>query len=333
MKLWIAYKLSHHLVEQVSLQYFYNTQMVFELLCAGIILLLGIVYILMPVLRIEDMISNFKMYNSKSLQGTLKPPRSRLEVMFLDILHKQKESIEREHKADIIRKEAELSALQSKINPHFLYNTLDSIRGFALLHGVNEIADMTEALSRLFRNMIAKEGQLIKLEEELENVENYMIIQQFRFNNKFVFTRKFENDEILNYKVPNLTIQPIVENAIMHGLEKKSGKGEIKISAYATKKRLVITVFDNGIGIPVDKLDYLNDKLIQNKSLESDDLITHHTGIALVNINQRIKLRFGDFYGLHITSTVNLGTEVEVVLPLLINEDLDQLKESGNSRA
>jgi Putative regulator of cell autolysis len=284
------------------------------------VLILGRHIILKPIIRIENMFDKLKLDKS-TMQITYEEPKSMLETMLVDILQEQRASIEREHKAHILIREAELSALQSKINPHFLYNTLDSIRGLAMLHDVKEIADMTEALSRLFRNMISKEGKLISLQEEFENVENYIFIQQFRFNNKFIYKEALENDQLLCYKLPNMTIQPIVENAILHGLEKKIGKGEIKISVYSTNNRIVISILDNGIGIPPDILDYINQKLVKNERQDPEDIIKNNTGIALLNINQRIKLMFGDYFGIHLMSTVDLGTEVEVVLPVIIDEE------------
>lgn len=223
-----------------------------------------------------------------------------------------KDLILKEYTAKMMKKQAELDALQSQINPHFLYNTLESIRGQAMVEGVEEIEIMTSALSELFRYSISKKGNLVTLEEELANVENYLMIQQYRFNNKFIIINKVEADT-LNCKVPKLLIQPIVENAILHGLETKKGKGTITISAYKTERRLVLNIEDDGLGISSNRLVKLNDILKGEQSaIENDEV---GLKIGLNNVNQRIKLNFGNDYGLSVYSTKGAGTNVEVVLP------------------
>lgn len=225
----------------------------------------------------------------------------------------------REYNAKLLKKQAELNALQSQINPHFLYNTLDSIRSQALCEKVPIIASMTKALSNLFRYSISHSNSIVTLREELSNVDNYLTIQQFRFNDKFTVIKQLDDDtyNLLDCKIPKLTIQPIVENAVFHGLETKPGHGTIIISAIATRKRLVIKIEDDGIGISEKKLAELNADL--NRS--SHDLIEKDISIggsiALQNVNDRIKLYFGNEYGMHVYSTLNLGTSVELVLPLI----------------
>lgn len=284
------------------------------------LLVLNVVYIFNPLVRLENLINDFRESKETIIEFETCDQNSALEATFFKMLNEQKESMERIYKSEVLRQETELIALQSQINPHFLYNTLDSIRGLALLNDVKEIADMTEALSKLFRNMIAKEGKLITLEEEFEAVENYMIIQQFRFNNKFEYVKKIEDEEVLKYKVSNLILQPIVENAIMHGLEKKHGRGKVVVSAYATERRLIINVEDNGLGISTEKLEYLN-SVLKSKKLNQNDHSKSRMGIALTNINQRIQLQFGSKYGINIMSTKNLNTVVELVLPLIIGKE------------
>lgn len=281
---------------------------------------LNIVFVVNPVLNIESIADEYGHLTDMSTNDTHLTTSS-LENMFLGMLNEQKQTIKRQYQAEILRQETELLALQSQINPHFLYNTLDCIRGLALINDVAEIADMTEALSNLFRNMIAKEGQMITLREEFENIKNYIIIQQFRFPNKFKFCQEVKESLMDKFLVPNLTLQPIVENAIMHGLEKKRGNGEIRIKAYYTKKRLVLSVRDNGIGIHPEQLQELNHQLNggRNKSLDRD--FSRHAGIALININQRIKLQFGEEYGLTIMSTPDIYTNVEVIFPVITAED------------
>ncbi|MBS4208075.1 histidine kinase [Bacillus sp. FJAT-50079] len=299
-----------------------TTQLIVLFLFLVCLFLLNIIFIVKPIARLEQVSKEYGgPINNKGSNDDVdamdSDSDSALEMRFKALLNAQKKNIEDEYKSEMLRHETKLIALQSQINPHFLYNTLDSIRGLALIHEVDEIANMTEALSSLFRNMISKEGKMIPLYEELENVNNYMVIQQFRFNNKFEFKMAIDDHILHHCNVPNLIIQPLVENAIMHGLEKSMNKGIIKITAYTTEKRLVIVVTDNGIGIPEDQLTLINNKLMEKgKGLKNQS--KEHTGIALVNINQRIKLQFGNDYGLNIMSTPDVRTTVEAVLPNIL---------------
>lgn len=241
--------------------------------------------------------------------------------IFSKLAANYQEQMSKEYQMEVLKKQAELTALQSQINPHFLYNTLDSIRGFALIHDVPQIAKMTEALSKLFRCMIANEGKMVTLKEELQSVSNYMVIQQFRFDGRIGYQQRLDDEEMLSYYVPNLIIQPLVENAVVHGLECKEGGGVVTVSGYATQKKLVILVEDNGVGMEQEKLDLLNEELAKMnvKTLKIER--TKYRGIALLNINQRIRLHFGTEYGVSIMSTPNVSTTVEIVLPLLVTAE------------
>lgn len=281
---------------------------------------LELIFVFLPIRRLETMFISYQKDTNVFENNDV----TQLDKAFQAILDQQKSTLEKTHEAELLRKDTELSALLSQINPHFLYNTLDSIRGFSVLHNMNEIADLTESLSTLFRNVINRTNECIFLEDELKNISYYMTIQQFRFNNKFQLKQKIESQNLLKHKVLNLTLQPIVENAIFHGLENKIGNGEIIISVYSTEKRMIITVSDNGVGIEPEKVNELNDTFVNTQHPIADSQSTY-SGIALSNVNQRIKLHFGDNYGLKILSTVGIGTDVEVVLPLICDEVEDDL--------
>jgi sensor histidine kinase YesM len=230
------------------------------------------------------------------------------------MIEKLRDLLLREYNANMMKKQAELVALQSQINPHFLYNTLESIRGQAISHGMEDIEIMTKALSDLFRYSITKKGNLVTLEEELQNVSNYLLIQQYRFSNKFLIVNKVDADT-LSYRIPKLLIQPIVENAIHHGLETKIGQGTVTIIAFRPENRLVVNIQDDGMGIEHERLVEMNDILVKVKAQQED------TGsglkIGLINANERIKLNFGNEYGLRLYSSKDIGTRVEIVLPLV----------------
>lgn len=224
---------------------------------------------------------------------------------------------------NISKKQAEYLALQNQINPHFLYNTLEGIRSEALIAGVDSIAEMTEALSTFFRYTISQVNHLVTLEDELANIENYYYIQQFRFGDKLELGIEYIHDEdmddadILLYHLPKLTLQPIVENSIYHGIEEKIGKGHLKIRITATMENLIIKISDDGMGIEGEKLKVLNKKL---QALTLDDVnpkTSSKGGIAIMNVNNRIKLLFGEKYGVYIYSQPGAGTDVEITLPVV----------------
>jgi len=220
----------------------------------------------------------------------------------------------------IAMKQAEINALQSQINPHFLYNILDSIRGQALIENMYDIADMTEALANYFRYCISSKDDIVTLENELKNVENYWMIQRYRFEDKI--SMEIILDDIHSrpgeYSLPKLILQPIVENAVYHGLETKVGPGKVIIRVTETPKRLIISVTDDGIGMGAEELDLLKIKLLGKRAeLAGSKESQHGSGVALVNVNERIKLHFGDEYGLQISSARGIGTEVEVTLPII----------------
>ncbi|MDD2971559.1 MAG: histidine kinase [Lachnospiraceae bacterium] len=232
------------------------------------------------------------------------------------------------------RKQTQLTALQSQINPHFLYNTLDSIRGQALIDDNWEIAKMVEALASFFRYSISRKGNLVTLRDELANIENYMLIQRYRFNNRFELQViiEEEDEEAYDFLIPRLIIQPIVENAIFHGLEEQLSGGEIVIEVIVTEKNMIITVSDNGKGIDAEQLKALNNRIFMGGLEFQEEEITNHrnTGIALPNIHKRIQLLFGEEYGVNVYSTLGQGTDVEITVPINVQRNGDEESEKRN---
>ncbi|WP_034863363.1 sensor histidine kinase [Ruminiclostridium cellobioparum] len=222
---------------------------------------------------------------------------------------------------NVSKKQAQYLALQNQINPHFLYNTLEGIRSEALCAGMDGVASMTEALATFFRYTISNVDHLVTLEDELSNIENYYIIQQFRFGDKLSLSIEYDDDgddlSILNLKLPKLILQPIVENSIYHGIERKIGKGNLRIHIDYTSDRLIIRISDDGMGIEKEALDKLNNKLLTNSLDDMESKKEKKGGIAIINVNNRIKLIFGEKYGIYIYSTQNVGTDVEITLPII----------------
>ena len=204
------------------------------------------------------------------------------------------------------KRKYELQALQAQINPHFLYNTLDSIIWMAETNDSNIVA-MTEALAKLFRISLNKGNEEISLERELEHVKNYLIIQSMRYADKFTYEILVEPG-VERCRTIKLILQPIVENCIYHGIKKKRGTGKITIRAYRREQNLIIEVSDDGCGMPEEIC-----RKILSDEIESENI--SGSGIGVKNVNERIQLRFGKKYGLSYSSEEGVGTTVTYVLP------------------
>ena len=223
---------------------------------------------------------------------------------------------------DLNKRQAQYLALQNQINPHFLYNTLESIRGEALIAGLDGVADMTEALAKFFRYTITKVENLVSVEEELDNCETYFMIQKYRFGDRLQLHIECDSEdweEVMNAKIPKLTLQPILENSIIHGTELKIGTGNLRIHFERTKERLLIRISDDGVGMDEDTLAKLNRKLGRDGNSMAYQTGEAGGGIALVNVNSRIHLLFGEEYGMHVYSVPQKGTDVEISLPISAN--------------
>ncbi|MCJ7842072.1 sensor histidine kinase [Lederbergia sp. NSJ-179] len=218
------------------------------------------------------------------------------------------------------QKESEFKMLASQINPHFLYNTLEMIRMKALINKDHEVARIVMLLSQMMRSSLEVSDQPILLESELELVKTYLEIQKMRFGDKIDFDIKIECD-IQDYYIFPLLLQPLVENAVIHGIDRETENSHIEIQVLKTTENLVIQVIDNGIGISASKL-----VLLKKTLNDSDDSVGRHSGIGLNNVNKRIKLYYGDPYGVDIQSEVGSGTVVTLFLPL---EDVQKVRSKG----
>lgn len=205
------------------------------------------------------------------------------------------------------KKNIEISRLQSQINPHFLYNTLDSIRWMAVIQGSKNIEQTTGALERLLRNMAKGIGDKITLREELELVGNYIYIQQVRYVEIFDYICQIP-EELLDCRIIKFTLQPIVENAILHGIEPMKQFGEIEISARQENGDLFISIEDNGVGMTEEELEELRTSLA-NKDKNA------LSGIGVSNVDVRLKLHYGASYGLIYESSPGEFTRVTVHIP------------------
>lgn len=230
---------------------------------------------------------------------------------------------------------AETQALQAQINPHFLYNTLNSIRSMARLEGSTQIAEMTWSLARILREGSFPGGSFSTVSESLSIARDYFRIESGRWPERFAFSESID-PLILDARIPRLIIQPVVENALVHGLEEKKGTGELHITGTLSAGDVILFVKDTGLGIDPQRLAFIRSKLAEagerpvesslNESTESKiiskDEISERSGIALVNIHRRLSLIYGQPYGISLVSTVGVGTEVSICFPYKKQEPL-----------
>lgn len=207
-------------------------------------------------------------------------------------------------------KESEFKALQAQINPHFLYNTLESINWMAKLNKQYQIAIMVKALGNLLRNSISNKSEVISLKDEMDILKDYITIQKCRYEERLDFSMEIKQ-KYWKYMIPKLSIQPLVENSIQHGLEKILGNCEIKVCAEPSENGLKIWVQDNGPGMENDFLIKLNKGEVAPKG----------SGIGIKNIDDRIKIIFGGEYGIRVNSVPGEGTRVCIFIPYKGSED------------
>jgi len=202
--------------------------------------------------------------------------------------------------------EAEFKTLASQINPHFLYNTLETIRMKAYVNNDKETADLVKKLGKFMRRCLEVKNSMVTLDSELEFTKSYLELQSARFGDRVSYS--IENNIGGDYRILPLIIQPIVENAFVHGIESSKNNGRIKISINYSGDNVVIEVEDNGQGIPDDKMSELRWKLEENDTSSGKS-------IGLTNVNKRIKMMHGEKYGLSFKSVQNKGTKVRITLP------------------
>ena len=244
----------------------------------------------------------------KTLQSTV----SQIHQLMDDIVVEQEE-----------KRKSELDALQSQINPHFLYNTLDSIVWMITGERYDDAVFMITQLASLFRISLSKGKTVIRIEDEVKHAQNYMNIQKIRYKNSFEVDFQIE-EEILDGCIVKLVLQPLLENAIYYGMEYMDGEGEIHVRGYRKDKDIYLEVEDNGLGMPEEEAaELLNGKERPHK---------HGSGVGLVNVHSRLKLRFGENYGLLIHSCPDEGMLVQIHIPYVqYTEETQKLLESGRS--
>jgi two-component system sensor histidine kinase YesM len=219
---------------------------------------------------------------------------------FNSMISELKTLIEEVYKNQISRKEAELRALQAQINPHFLYNTLDVIYWTARIEGAPKTGEIVNALAKLFRLALNKGDEITTVEKEVEHLQSYLIIQKMRYT---------EEPEIIVQVAPSiypcktikLILQPLVENALIHGIGELEEKGIIKVTGNIVGEDILFEIADNGVGMEAERIKEIFEGNTEEKK-----------GYGIKNVDERIKLYFGDKYGIKIYSEIGKGTKVEV---------------------
>ncbi|WP_340004104.1 sensor histidine kinase [Paenibacillus sp. FSL K6-0276] len=220
------------------------------------------------------------------------------------------------------KRKGELEVLQSQINPHFLYNTLNSVIRLAERGKTEEVVTMIQSLSKFFRISLSKGNNMITVQEELDHIRHYLVIQSFRFKNKFRY-EIVAQDEVLQCQTIKLILQPIVENALYHGIEMMPDEGFISIHAELKDDLVIIRISDNGLGMSKETM-----KVILTGGSKS----MNGSGVGVRNVNERIELYYGREYGLSFESEIEEGTTVTLIFPALAKgEGNEGLKEDETS--
>ena len=247
-----------------------------------------------PADSIEEEDKNELMYIINSIQTHINDKTKMAEIL--------------EERMKLLRK-SQYDMLQTQINPHFLYNTLETINWMAynMSNSENPVSKSLINLASFFRNTLTS-GYFVSIENEIKYTKEYINILALRYGD--LFDIEWDIDEsILSYTIIKICLQPIIENAVYHGIKQKNDKGLIKIKGLCDDNNIILIVSDDGVGIEKDALDELN------KTLSETSFTNEKSHIGLSNVNQRIKIIFGDSYGIHVESTVGVGTDVYVTIP------------------
>ncbi|HEX3015579.1 MAG TPA: histidine kinase [Desulfobacteria bacterium] len=259
--------------------------------------------VVVPLKCKDETVGTVKLYQAKGSQ--LNPQIIRLALGMAQLLGMQMELAELDRQAQLAA-EAELDALQAQINPHFFFNTLNTIIMYSRTNP-NRARRLLIRLSDFFREALKRQGSFISLQEEMNFVHTYLVLEKARFGSKLKIIEHIEPD-LFEKQIPRLTLQPLVENAVKHGITPKLGQGAIKIVGRREAEEIIISVEDDGVGIPVETLS-----LVLQPGYGSGN------GVGMSNVHERLKGLYGEDYGLQIATSQNAGTTVTMRIPLSDN--------------
>lgn len=293
-------------------------RLVFPILIIMILLVVGCAYFYSRDFssRVACLVQKFKRAETGDM--TIQNPIegndeiSVLDRQFSHMLMKLDQLIKTNYIQQLENKEAQLRNLQLQINPHFLYNTLETISSIAAVKQAFVVCDMCQKLGAIFRYSLGKDyGEVVTLEQELEHMQNYIFIQKIRYGSRLEVFYNVEVDAS-QFRIPRFILQPIVENAILHGLGELTGTGTLEISVYEQDGKLLIKIADDGVGMDGEKVAELNEYI--NAAKDQKD---SKKSIGIRNVNQRIKLSCGEEYGVTITSYPYQGSCFSLWLPII----------------
>lgn len=261
-----------------------------------------------PLESLMDTIQKIK-DGDRNLRSALKSRDEigRLGTSFNEMLDQTEELREKENQANRLLAQAEYKALQAQINPHFLYNTLETMSSIAEIKNCREVSLLSQSLSSIFRYSLNMKEHLSTVSKEIMHLKNYSYVMSVRMQDHVNYVYEIDN-RTLQDKIPRISMQPIVENALNHGLRNKRGNKEIRIVSKIEGDLLKICISDNGIGMEADEL---NEKLRQNDL----SYVEEGNSIGLYNINARLKMLYGERYGLSVESRLGEGTAIQMILP------------------
>ncbi len=313
---YVFYEIRDMQAEKAEMDLFYRRAMTGSLVALGLLTLMVIAFSVYlpksftkPITDLVDVTDRV----SKGDLGARSVNDSRDEVGVLSksmnqMIEKINELLSQITKEQIRIREAELELLQSQINPHFLYNTLDTIIWLAEGGDQKKVVDMVKSLSAFFRTSLSRGHDIIPIREELLHAKSYLEIQQFRYQDILEYEIDVP-EQFGEYTIPKITIQPLIENALYHGIKNKRGGGRIVICGRQQGDDIVISVTDNGIGMTPERLAEVTDGLTGGTHF--DNAI-----YGLYNVNERIRLKFGDKYGITLHSVYNEGSTCDILLPM-----------------
>jgi two-component system sensor histidine kinase YesM len=295
----------------------------YSLIIAGVTVLIALLVsvfftggIARPVIELRSLMKEAEEGNlSVRFQGRQEDEIGYLGKSFNTMIEEVQKLLDLVYHEQQSKREAELKILQEQIKPHFLYNTLDTIQWMAQEHGAQDIVQVVGALTSLFRIGLARGKEMIRLADELEHVRSYLIIQKARYEDKFDFSLSTD-EEVLSCMVLKLMLQPLVENAIYHGIKERRGHGSIQVEARRRDGMLVMRVSDDGVGMSPARLEEVK-ALLASSSPHGEGL----AGYGIHNVHERIQLSFGNRYGLRFQSAPDRGTTVEILHPLVSSEE------------
>lgn len=273
------------------------------------------------ILPLENTVNALEKFSRGDFAVRLKENRcdeiGKLNRIFNKAIKEINKLMQKVTQSEILNKEMEFKTLQSQMNPHFLYNTLDTINWLAFKEKQTEICNLVAAISSLIRASISNKKSIITIEHELDYVKNYIYIQHIRYKDRF--DTIYDIDEsLLKQAVPKLIIQPIVENAIIHGIENSKNKNLLYISVKHENECIVIIVKDTGIGMTDEKVSEL---LKEPLNTEGDEQKAH-TNLGLYAVHKRIQLMYGDLYGITVHSQAGEGTTVTLHIPFTKKQEI-----------